>query len=145
MIRHPEALELACEYLGLHEIAGKRNEKEIVDFFKDAGHSWVKDDETSWCAAFVCAILKRTGYEHTGKLNARSYLEIGETVEVPEMGDIVVLWRISKSSPYGHVGFYLGKSDKSVFILGGNQSNMVKVSTFPIDRVLGYRIMKKVK
>lgn len=143
MIRHPEALELAFEYLGLQEIPGPEHEAEIVQFFADVGHSWVKNDETAWCAAVHGSILKRTGYPYLKTLRARDYEDFGEEVEVPELGDIVVMWRISPTSGYGHIGFYLGFNGNYNFVLGGNQSNKYKVSMYSKNEVLSYRRLKK--
>jgi hypothetical protein len=45
--------ELACKHYGLKEIRGEEHNPVILKFFKEIGHSWVQDDETAWCAAFV--------------------------------------------------------------------------------------------
>jgi hypothetical protein len=39
----------------------------------------------------------------------------------------------------GHVGFYAGHDDDLVEVLGGNQSNTVKVSRYKRDELLGVR------
>lgn len=39
----------------------------------------------------------------------------------------------------GHVGFYVGGGAGSIRVLGGNQSDRVKVSVFPTSMLLGYR------
>lgn len=62
---------------GLKEIVGGQHERQIVAFFAEAGHPWVKDDETAWCAAFEHAMLGRAGIKGTGSLAARSYLDWG--------------------------------------------------------------------
>ena len=61
--------------LGVTEIAGEIDNKTIVEYFAEVGHSWVKDDETAWCAAFIGAMIERSGYRSTRELNARSYLK----------------------------------------------------------------------
>ena len=85
----------------------------------------------------------KTGYPHSGSLMARSYLTLGEIISEPQMGDIVVFWRLSKQSKAGHVGFYLGKAGDYVYCYGGNQSDKLKVSAYHKDEVLGYRRVKK--
>lgn len=94
---------------------------------------------TPWCAAFINAILKKKGYKTTGSNTAISFRHYGVKTNTPEVGDIVVLSRKGG----GHVGFFVGfktiKGVKHVGILGGNQSNRVKVSYYPIKRVLSYR------
>lgn len=139
MIRHPLALELAFEYIGLTEKVGLEHNQEILSFFKEVGHSWVIDDETPWCAAFVGAILKKAGYKHTGKLNAKSYLSIGVEVKTPELGDIVIFNRGNPAAATGHVAFFLGETKDRVFCLGGNQNNMVSVSSNSKNDLIGYR------
>lgn len=135
--KNPVLVALA-EY-GTSEIVGGNHNIKILKYFEESGHSWVKDDETAWCAAFQNAILKRCGLPTTGRLNARSFLEIGIETNQPELGDIVVLWRIAKSSPFGHCGFFISKDANYVYILGGNQTNTVNIQKFPVNQVLGYR------
>ena len=143
MIRHLDALELAFEFIGLTERRGLDHNPEILSFFHAIGHTWVLDDETPWCAAFVGAVLKKAGYEHTGKLNARSYLTIGEPIIVPELGVIAVFYRGNKDGASGHVGFYLGESENDIYVLGGNQSDKVNVSSYQKSKLLGYRRLSK--
>lgn len=122
------------------EITGKEDNPEILKYFNDLGYDGSKlKDETSWCAAFVNWVLKQADLPYTGKLNARSFLKIGKPTDKPEVGDIVVFWRGSKSSWMGHVGFYLRESNNYIYVLGGNQSNQVKMSGYAKNRLLGFR------
>lgn len=130
---------IAITQFGTKGVPGSEHNKKILKYFADIGHSWVQDDETAWCAAFVNWCLLKAGKPQTGKLNARSFLQYGEPTTKPRIGDIVVLWRIKPSSPYGHVGFYFTEDKNHVYILGGNQSNAVNVAAFPKSQVLGYR------
>ncbi len=52
---------------------GEGHNPKIVQWFADVGHSWVKDDETAWCAAFLGAMLEKAGIPSTRKLNARQH------------------------------------------------------------------------
>lgn len=141
-----EIIKAALELYGLKEIEGKENNETIVNFFKEIGHSWVKDDETPWCSCFANIVAKRTGHQFTGKLNAQSWLDVGEKVETPEIGDVVVLWRDKPDSGKGHVGFFIReeKEKGSIHILGGNQSNQVSIWSYPKTRLLGYRRLNKI-
>lgn len=130
---------MALKDYGTTEIVGPEHNVKIINYFKEIGQSWVTNDEMAWCSAFVNAILKRCNLPYTGKLNARSFLELGQSTQEPELGDIVVLWRVEKDSPFGHVGFFIGKDTSWIYILGGNQSNSVNISKFPIYQVLDYR------
>lgn len=134
----PKYYEIALEYLGETEIPGDKHNAKIVNFFKTVtGQEF--PDETSWCAAFTGYCLHSAGLPHTGKLNARSYLDYGTPVESPRVGDIVVFWRESKESWKGHVGFYAGETTTTVKVLGGNQNNMVSIANYSKERLLGYR------
>jgi len=135
-----QAYQLARADEGTWEWAEGHNPK-VVRYFADVGHSWVKDDETAWCAAFVGAMLKRAGMPHTGKLNARSYLDWGEEVALDDAqeGDVVVFWRGTPDGWQGHVGFFVRRAGASIEVLGGNQANQVNVKRYPVDRLLGVR------
>lgn len=138
--------EILLEFLKLYgtkEIVGKENNPAIVAMFKDIGFDWVKDDELAWCSAALNFICKKLGYERSGKLDARSWLKMSIVVLQPTMGDIVVLWRGSPTSWEGHVGLFISQDLNSVYVLAGNQGNMVSISAFPRDRVLGYRQVHK--
>lgn len=139
--------ELLLEMLkvyGLKEISGTKHNPEIVKFFKEIGFSSVTDDETSWCSAALNYFCKKLGYERSGLLTARSWLKVGEEIKIPEMGDVVVLWRDNKDSWKGHVGLYISEDNGLIWILGGNQGNMMSISIYNSNRVLGYRRLKKV-
>ena len=134
------AYKLAEADIGTLELAKGDNPK-VLKYFADVGHSWVKHDEVAWCAAFVGAMLKRAGMPHTGKLNARSYLDWGDEVPLSDAqeGDIVVFWRENKDGAQGHVGFYAGQIGDKILVLGGNQSNKVSITGYPVSRLLGVR------
>lgn len=131
-------LEIAFKYYGLKEIQGEQDNPIIVNFFKEIGHSWVKDDETAWCSAFINYVALKAGFERSGKLNARSWLNVGKKVDKPELGDIVVFWREDVNSWKGHVGLYINHDDKYIYCLGGNQSNQVNITAYPKERLLSY-------
>lgn len=135
-------LDEARKYMGAKEIPGLNHSPWVLSLFKRLGHGWVRDDETAWCAAFVGNVLENCGVQSTKKLNARSYLTWGHEVPTDEAlpGDIVVFWRGKPTTPQGHVAFFVGWDDKgNPKVLGGNQSNMVCVATYPRMRVLSVR------
>ena len=141
---HPKqktAYALASEEIGMQEIRGPIHNEEIVAMFAEVGHSWVQDDETAWCAAFVGAMLGRAGLPHTGKLNARSYLDWGEPValEDAQPGDVVVFSRKGRHSAYGHVGFFVRRVGANIEVLSGNQRDSVNVMPYPVGRLLDVR------
>ena len=129
-------MKIALSQYGIKEIPGKENNPEIMKYFNEIGQDWV-DSELAWCSAFINWCAKKAGFEYTGELNARSWLKIGKKVNFKDC-DIVVLWRNDPTSWTGHVGIPVNKDENYVWILGGNQSDMVKISAYPKDRVLAY-------
>lgn len=140
-----ELIKKALGEYGITEMQGAiANNPEIIKYFADIGQIWVKTDETAWCSAFVNWVAKECEYEYTSKLNARSWLDIGSPIEhFQQIGDIVVLWRVSVKDWRGHVGFYINETEDSIFILGGNQGNKVCIKEYPKSRLLGYRRLRK--
>lgn len=133
--------EIAQNEQGVEEVKGKKHNADIVQYFADVGHAGIKNDETAWCAAFVGSCLEKAGLTSTRALNARSYLKWGRKITKPVPGCIVVFKR-GTSSWQGHVAFYIGQSDGRIKVLGGNQGDRVKVSSYSADDLLGYRLPK---
>lgn len=134
-----KTLLAAIGEFGVTAKEGAAHNKRIIEYFAVSNAKYVNDDETPWCAAFVNWCLAQGGHVGTKRLNARSFLDYGEKVEEPKLGDIVILWRKSKLGVLGHVGFYVGETTTGIKIYGGNQDNAVNIKVFPKDRLLGYR------
>ena len=134
---------LLKEY-GELEIPGDNHNERILEYFKEIGHKWVKNDETAWCSAVMNWAAKVSGYEYSGKLNARSWLDVGEEITEPELGDVVIFWREKEDSWKGHVGVFIRKKNNIIWVLGGNQGNMLRISAYSKKRVLGYRRLNKI-
>lgn len=118
--------------IGLHEV---RDNAILKRFLK------LDPAKTAWCAGFVNALEISQGRKGTRSLMARSYLEYGSRVSLEDVrkGDIVVLWRVKKQGPYGHVGYVDKIEGDKVYIYGGNQNNMVSVQAYNLDKVLDFR------
>jgi uncharacterized protein (TIGR02594 family) len=131
----------ARKYYGIRDIIGKANEQRVLEFFRAMGIYYVKNDEVSWCSVFIGACAKNVGLQYTKLATARSWLEVGSSVNEPVPGDIVVFWREDPDSWKGHVSIYLGTNIESneVYALGGNQNDEVCILTYKLDTVLGYR------
>jgi uncharacterized protein (TIGR02594 family) len=131
-------------YYGLKEVFGPESNPIILKMFKEIGYDWVEDDsETAWCSAALNYFCKQLGYERSGKLDARSWMGVGTPTDTPEIGDVVVLWRVNISSWEGHVGLYISESEDFVYICGGNQNNMLSIAPYKKSRVLGYRKLNR--
>lgn len=139
-VSEPRHLVIAYRELGVAEIPGPKANARIAEYLGRVGAG--SSDETPWCAAFVNWVLEQAGIAGTGKPNARSFLDIGESIEWQhaQPGDIVVFWRGTPDGWQGHVAFFWAAfDDDSIQVLGGNQNDAVSIATYPVRRVLGVR------
>lgn len=142
-MNYPPPIELlghAAIYTGTKEIAGAQHNSTIVEMLRHVGIRW-GGDETPWCAAFVNWVLENAGVDGTGSAMARSFMKWGESVPLNQAnpGDIIVLWRKSKDSASGHVGFLQAIDGRYLVLLGGNQGNRVGSKRYPLRRLLSVR------
>lgn len=147
MKHHPSPIELlgyAATFAGIAEIPGAKHEARVVAMLRHVGIRR-GGDETPWCAAFVNWVLEHAGVDGTGSAMARSFTHWGDSVPNPEIearpGDVCVLWRKSRTSASGHVGFFqrFERGGKRICLLGGNQRNRVGSKSYPIGRLLVVR------
>ena len=133
---HP-MIRTAVGLYGTKEISGVENNPKIVEFFQATGQRNIHNDETHWCSAFIMYCAKMNGYGYPKNALARSWMRVGEKVDKPEVGDLVVFgWG---ESYHGHVVIYLGEVDGMIIGLGGNQDDEVNVMPFSKEYILGYR------
>jgi uncharacterized protein (TIGR02594 family) len=134
-------LEIATAEIGVKEIPGNEDNPRIVEY-NQCTMLKATDDETPWCSAFCNWVLKQLGIEGTGSARARVWLYWGREVEIPVPGCIVVLRR--GNPPAGHVGFFVRKAPGGLIkVLGGNQNDCVKVSSYKEADVLGYHWLRE--
>jgi len=126
----------AAQMAGMHE---RRDRQELKSFLG------VDPSRTEWCAAFVNAVLNKhniPGSESVSEypLMARSFLSWGESVDVPQIGDIIVFPR-GNAGWQGHVGFYVMTSEdgKYYYILGGNQTDSISIERYSVSSALSIR------
>ena len=132
--------DAAVREIGVTEWA-KGHNPAILEYFRAAGHAEVGEDEVPWCAAFVNAILGRCGIAGTQSLAARSFQHWGDpvTLDDAQPGDVVVFWRGKRDGWQGHVGFFAGYDGTKIRVLGGNQSDAVRVTSYSTVQLLGIR------
>lgn len=140
-----ELLDIALSQYGIQEWRGQKHNPEVLKYFRELGFNqqWITD-ETAWCSAFMNWCAYKCGLDHTRKLNARSWLNVGLEVVSPEPGDVVIFWREAPESWKGHVGVYIAQRNGNIYTLGGNQSNMVNIAPYRESRLLGFRRLKRV-
>jgi len=148
----PRWYELAKEKIGQHEVKGGENA--FILECHATTTLCAKEDEVPWCSAFVNWCVKRAGVLGTNSAAAISWLKWGVALEEPREGCVVVLRQKIKgadketgSSSGNHVAFFQKLEGGRIFLLGGNQSDSVKVSSFGLTsyEVLGYRWAKDTK
>jgi uncharacterized protein (TIGR02594 family) len=135
-------LEIARGEIGVHETPGPESTARIIEYHACTSLRATKD-EIAWCSSFVNWVMKRAGIKGTNSAAARSWLSWGVPCN-PVPGCVVVLKR--GTYPSGHVGFFIERRSPGgwVWVLGGNQSDQVKVSAYQEADVLGYRTVEKI-
>jgi len=134
--KEPPWLKIALGELHTQEISGSSHNPRILEY-----HSVTtlraQTDEVPWCSAFACWVVEQSGIPSTQSASARSWIGWGDACE-PFKGAITILSRGSDPTK-GHVGFYMGEEGDHILLLGGNQGDEVNISSFPKERVIGYR------
>jgi uncharacterized protein (TIGR02594 family) len=107
----------------------------------------------AWCGAFAAFCMKQSANGNTvpgGAAIAANWKSWGSqsiplgSHDLP-VGAVVVLTEVpTATGPHGHVAFFsaFDESGRNVQLLGGNQSDAVKISSFPITRVAAIRVLQ---
>ena len=141
-------MEIAEQEQGIHEILGAHHNDRIVEYHQTTSLK-ATNDETPWCSSFVNWCVEQSGIKGTGSAAAKSWLTWGKAIEKPVEGCVTVIRQkfrggdksTGSSSGY-HVAFFLKIIDNRIYLLGGNQADQVKVSSFGLGsyEVVGYRM-----
>ena len=141
------AFDIAQRFVAIKEVGGSVDNPQIMAMLR-LDNDWPESDEVPWCSAFVNYVCWLVRLPRSKNLRARSWLTIGKGIQLDdaEPGDIVILKRGKGEQPGpevlkapGHVGFYAGRFGEFIEVLGGNQSDTVKVSRYPSKNLLGVR------
>lgn len=144
-------LEIARAEIGVKEIKGGEN-KRILEYHASTTLK-AKEDEIPWCSSFVNWCIEQAGLPGTKSAAAISWASYGERLTEPKEGAICVIRQRAKgtdqatgSSSGNHVGFFLKITDGRIYLLGGNQSDSVKESSFGLKSydVVAYRWPKEI-
>lgn len=125
----------------------------IINYFKVCS-PWfeaVGGDEVDWCAAFVNYCLVTSGHMGTDHPGARSFFwnKDGQFAVIPSPRPGCIAVR--RYAPFddekwstgaGHVGFVMSSTGTNVTLLGGNQSDTVKETSFPLEERDGNGALK---
>lgn len=130
----PKWLEIAQAELGQKEIAGSQHNARIIAYHATTSLK-ATSDEVAWCSSFVNWCMAKAGLKGTGSAAAASWATWGTKSEA-RLGAVAVIYNAgaansSLSTSGNHVGFLLEESTTHYVLLGGNQGDQVKVSSFP--------------
>jgi conserved hypothetical protein TIGR02594 len=140
----PKHVGIALGYIGITEIPGVKSNPIILSWAKELGIGDIyTNDNTSWCALFASICLKKASRElPTPKdrydyLRALKWQNLWNKVDPfrEGVGDILIF----KRTGGGHIGFYVGESQTTYFVLGGNQGNKVSIVEIQKSRCVAVR------
>jgi uncharacterized protein (TIGR02594 family) len=136
----PEWYVFATAEIGKREI-GKTNDGPEIARYRQLAQCGSPGDP--WCAIFVnamFALCRSPTLPGTKSPSSQSFRDNRNFVQLagPALGAVTVFWRDSPNSGLGHVGFYYGETAKSVYVLGGNEDNMVQIAPMKKGQLIGY-------
>lgn len=127
----------ALKHIGQSEIPGPRHSAFVTGLWKLLGQP-IADDEVPWCGGFTGYCIKKAGIQPSSSPAwARSWATWGKSCD-RAFGAVAVFARAGGG---GHVGFLVGVSadGKTLYVLGGNQSNQVNIMPIHASRLLALR------
>jgi uncharacterized protein (TIGR02594 family) len=101
--------------------------------------AWFSNDDTPWCGLVMAYVIADAGHRPPdAPLRALNWHEPwktqgGKELNAPSRGAVLVFQRPGG----GHVGLYEGEDDRTYFVRGGNQSNMINVARVEKARCVG--------
>lgn len=136
----PRMLLEGLKLYGIREIPGNKHNPIILGWAKTLGiENIVKDDEQAWCGLAAAIVIVNAGKPLNLRsydiLRALKYLEWGEPVDIPELGDLLIF----KRKGGGHVGIYVGETKNTYCVLGGNQADTFNIMEIEKSRLEGAR------
>jgi uncharacterized protein (TIGR02594 family) len=134
----PEWYKLASQEIGTRE--ENNNSGAAIARYRKLAQCG--QDHDPWCAIFANAMfaLCNPPLAGTRSPSSQSFRDNSHFVKLtgPALGAVVVFWRTSPNSGLGHVGFYYGESSESIYVLGGNEGDMVQIEPMSKNQVIGY-------
>jgi uncharacterized protein (TIGR02594 family) len=131
----PKWYEIACKEIGQKEVDGSGNNKRILEYHATTTLG-AKEDSVPWCSSFTNWCMKEAGIKGTNSAAAISWAAWGVACERVK-GCICVIRQRNKGADHAtgsasgnHVAFFDRIEQGRVYLLGGNQSDQVKVSSF---------------
>jgi uncharacterized protein (TIGR02594 family) len=140
-VRKAPWLAIAVKEIGIREYPDTHIPPEhprIVEYLatvEDLSKIHKNSDETAWCSCFMNWCVEQAKLDGTNSAWAKSWgnWRTDETLASAKLGDIAVFERTSPTVNGGHVGIFIKADGDHVWVLGGNQSNSVRYSRYPIN------------
>lgn len=129
----PAWLIVAEREMGIHEVVGVKHNKRILEYHA-ATDLHASTDEVPWCSSFENFVMKAAGIKGTKSAAAASWLKWGKPTKY-RYGCVCVFERTGGN----HVANAVAIDDTHIAILGGNQSDSVRVSLHSRDGLIGMR------
>lgn len=136
-------LDLAVKEIGVKEYPGADTNHPRIQAYLATVNSLSaiqkSTDETAWCSCFMNWCVEQVQINGTDSARAKSWGNWRKEVANgnAQVGDVAVFDRRSVTDSGGHVGIVIEVNAGSgeILLLGGNQSNSVCYSWYPIDGV----------
>lgn len=131
---------IAEKEIGIKEIRGRKHNPRILEYHSKTSYG-AKTDEVPWCSSLIVWVFEKSNIPSTRSAAARSWVEWGEECDL-KRGAVVVLWRGSPTSAYGHVGLYWSEDPANpdrFMMLSGNSSNQVRISSYGKSNIIATR------
>ncbi|CBL44070.1 hypothetical protein HDN1F_04870 [gamma proteobacterium HdN1] len=127
----PSWLKTARAEIGQQESAEKtgRSNPRIIEYHNTTALK-AQSDRTAWCASFVNWALKQNGISGTNSAAAKDWAKWGEPSMLKPGAVVVLKYKNDKGEDKFHLGFYVKGTPGNLTLLGGNQSDQVKESTY---------------
>ncbi|MHB0955538.1 MAG: NlpC/P60 family protein [Pirellulaceae bacterium] len=129
----PRWMQVARREIGVRETAGSAHNPRIIQYHASTSLK-ATTDETAWCASFVNWCLIQSGVVGTNSAAAASFVTWGKATHA-QPGAVCVIYNASAANSSlsrsgNHVGFLVEETSANYVLLGGNQSDSVKISNF---------------
>ncbi|MBK9264360.1 MAG: TIGR02594 family protein [Polyangiaceae bacterium] len=129
----PAWMKVAKKEEGTREVRGRAANPRIIAYHATTGLR-ARSDEVAWCSSFVNWCMKQCGIRGTDSAAAASWKKWGSS-STSRYGAIAVVYNAgmansSLTATGNHVAFLVEETKTHWVLLGGNQSNSVKVSQY---------------
>lgn len=133
----PKMLEEGLKLFGVKETPGDASNPQILEWANECGITNYKTDSIPWCGLYLAIVCKLADKEPVfAPLWARNWRSFGQRAEAAKLGDVLVFMRGLSG---GHVGLYVGEDGQAYHVLGGNQSDRVRIDRIAKNRLIAAR------